>query len=220
MLEARQIEWIRGDRRLFHGLSFRLEAKQALRISGENGSGKTSLLRMVAGLSPTQDGEICWNQVRITVLAEDYRRELVFIGHADGLKEDLSALENLQHALVLAGRHVESGEVRAALADQGLAAIAELPVRVLSQGQKRRVALARLMFCADKTLWILDEPFGALDAVAIARIEKLLVAHLHRGGMLLYTTHQEVALAGGQSQAGVMGLRRWKAAREGAVLAS
>ncbi|HXF17072.1 MAG TPA: cytochrome c biogenesis heme-transporting ATPase CcmA [Burkholderiales bacterium] len=199
MLEARKIECIRGDRRLFHGLSFRLEAKQALRISGDNGSGKTSLLRMVAGLSPTQDGEICWNQARITLLAEDYRRELLFIGHANGLKEDLSALENLQHALVLAGRHVEFGALRAALADQGLAAIAQLPVRVLSQGQKRRVALARLMFCADKTLWILDEPFGALDTIAVAYIEKLLLTHLQRGGMLLYTTHQEVALPGAQS---------------------
>jgi len=208
MLEARQIACIRGDRRLFQGLSFRLETKQALRIGGENGSGKTSLLRMVAGLSPTQDGEICWNQARITLLAEDYRRELLFIGHANGLKEDLSALENLQHALVLAGRHVEFGALRAALADQGLAAIAQLPVRVLSQGQKRRVALARLMFCADKTLWILDEPFGALDAVAIARVEQLLVSHLHRGGMLLYTTHQEVALAGVQLQSVELGHAR------------
>jgi heme exporter protein A len=208
MLEARQIECIRGDRRLFHGLSFRLEAKQALRISGENGSGKTSLLRMVAGLSPTQDGEICWNQARITALAEDYRRELVFIGHANGLKEDLSALENLQHALALSGRHVDCGELRAALADHGLAAIAALPVKVLSQGQKRRVALARLPFCAHKALWILDEPFGSLDALAIARIEQLLVAHLHRGGMLLYTTHQEVPLAGAQSQSVELGHRR------------
>jgi heme exporter protein A len=208
MLEARQIECIRGDRRLFHGLSFRLEAKQALRISGENGSGKTSLLRMVAGLSPTQDGEICWNQALITALAEDYRRELVFIGHANGLKEDLTAVENLQHALALSGRHVDGGALRAALADQGLAAIAGLPVKVLSQGQKRRVALARLMFCAHKALWILDEPFGSLDAVAIARIEQLLAAHLHRGGMLLYTTHQEVSLPGAQSQSVELGHSR------------
>jgi heme exporter protein A len=208
MLEARQIECIRGDRRLFHDLSFQLEAKQALRISGENGSGKTSLLRMVAGLSPTQAGEIRWNQARITVMAEDYRRELLFIGHANGLKEDLTPLENLQHALALGGRHVNADELRAAFSQQGLAAIASLPVKVLSQGQKRRVALVRLVFCADKALWILDEPFGALDAAAIARIEQLLVAHLNRGGMLLYTTHQEVALAGTQSQSVELGQTR------------
>jgi heme exporter protein A len=208
MLEARQIECIRGDRRLFHGLSFQLEAKQALRISGENGSGKTSLLRMVAGLSPTQDGEIRWNHSRISVLAEDYRRELVFIGHTNGLKEDLTALENLQHALALGGSNVSAEELHAAFAQQGLATVASLPVKVLSQGQKRRVALVRLVFCADKTLWILDEPFGALDALAIARIEQLLVAHLKRGGMLLYTTHQEVALAGAQLQSVELGHAR------------
>lgn len=200
MLEVRQIECIRGDRRLFHGLSFRLEAKQALRISGENGSGKTSLLRMVAGLSPTQAGEILWNDASITMLGEDYRRELVFIGHANGLKEDLTPLENLQHALALAGKPVDCGELHAAFAQQGLAATALLPVKLLSQGQKRRVALMRLVFSTDKALWILDEPFGALDAIAIARIEQLLIAHLDRGGMLLYTTHQEVALAGARSQ--------------------
>ena len=199
MLQARQIECIRGDRRLFHDLSFQLEAKQALRICGENGSGKTSLLRMVAGLSPPQSGEIRWNNARISVLADDYRRELIFIGHANGLKEELTAVENLQHALTLTGRRIECGELRSALAELGLAATASLPVKVLSQGQKRRVALARLMFCADKTLWILDEPFGALDTIAVAYIEKLLLTHLQRGGMLLYTTHQEVALPGAQS---------------------
>src|SRR3954468_16491480 len=208
MLEARQIECIRGDRRLFHDLSFQLEAKQALRISGENGSGKTSLLRMVAGLSPTQAGEISWNQARITVMAEDYRRELLFIGHANGLKEDLTPRENLQPALALGGRHVNADELRAAFSQQGLAAIASLPVKVLSQGQKRRVALVRLVFWGHKAWWILNEPFGALDAAAIARIEQLLVAHLNRGGMLLYTTHQEVALAGTQSQSVELGQTR------------
>ncbi|HXF16538.1 MAG TPA: ATP-binding cassette domain-containing protein, partial [Burkholderiales bacterium] len=122
MLQARQIECIRGDRRLFHDLSFQLEAKQALRISGENGSGKTSLLRMVAGLSPPQGGEIRWNDARISVLADDYRRELIFIGHANGLKEELTAVENLQHALTLTGRRIECGELRSALAELGLTA--------------------------------------------------------------------------------------------------
>jgi heme exporter protein A len=196
MLQARQIECTRGNRRLFHDLSFRLEAKQALRIGGENGSGKTSLLRMAAGLSPAGAGEILWNEARIGALGEDYRRDLLFLGHANGLKDDLTPVENLRHALALAGARAGGGELRAALAEQGLGAVADLPVRLLSQGQKRRVALVRLAFSADKPLWILDEPFSALDAVSTGRVEKSVVSHLLRGGMVLFTTHQEVELAG------------------------
>jgi heme exporter protein A len=198
MLQARQIECTRGNRRLFQDLSFRLEAKQALRVRGENGSGKTSLLRMVAGLSPVEAGEILWNQARIAALGEDYRRDLLFLGHANGLKDDLTAVENLQHALALAGTMAGGAELRAALAEQGLAAVADLPVKLLSQGQKRRVALVRLGFSADKPLWVLDEPFSALDAASTGRIEKVVVSHLQRGGMALFTTHQEVELAGAQ----------------------
>jgi heme exporter protein A len=206
MLQARQIECTRGNRRLFQDLSFRLEAKQALRVRGENGSGKTSLLRMVAGLSPVEAGEILWNEARIAGLGEDYRRDLLFLGHANGLKDDLTAVENLQHALALAGTRAGGAELRAALVDQGLAAVADLPVKLLSQGQKRRVALVRLGFSADKPLWILDEPFSALDAVSIGRIEKVVVAHLQRGGMALFTTHQEVELAGAQVQSVELGV--------------
>jgi heme exporter protein A len=200
MLQARQIECTRGDRRLFHDLSFRLEAKQALRVGGENGSGKTSLLRMIAGLSPTQAGEILWNDGRIAALGEDYRRDMVFLGHANGLKDDLTAVENLQHALALGGLQVERGELCVALAEQGLAVAANLPVKLLSQGQKRRVALVRLAFSAERPLWILDEPFSALDATSVARTGQVVAAHLHRGGMVLFTTHQEVDLADVQVQ--------------------
>ena len=206
MLQARQIECIRGNRRLFRNLSFRLEAKRALRVGGENGSGKTSLLRMVAGLSPVEAGEIRWNDGRIADLGEDYRRHVVFLGHANGLKDDLTPIENLQHALALAGTGAGSGELRTALAEQGLGAVADLPVKVLSQGQKRRVALVRLAFSADKPLWILDEPFSALDPASIGRIEKAIVAHLHRGGLVLFTTHQEVELAGAQAQSVELGV--------------
>ena len=206
MLQARQIECTRGNRRLFRNLSFRLEAKRALRVGGENGSGKTSLLRMVAGLSPVEAGEIRWNDGRIADLGEDYRRDVVFLGHANGLKDDLTPIENLQHALALAGTGAGSGELRTALAEQGLGAVADLPVKVLSQGQKRRVALVRLAFSADKPLWILDEPFSALDPASIGRIEKAIVAHLHRGGMVLFTTHQEVELAGAQAQSVELGV--------------
>ena len=198
MLQARQIECTRGDRRLFHDLSFRLEARQALRVGGENGSGKTSLLRMLAGLSPVEAGEILWNDGRVAALGEEYRRNLVFLGHSNGLKDDLTAVENLRYALALAG--LDAGEValRVALGAQGLASVADLPARLLSQGQKRRVALCRLGFSADKPLWVLDEPFAALDAASVARVAAVVVAHLRAGGMAIFTTHQEVELTGVQ----------------------
>ncbi len=195
MLQARQIECTRGNRRLFHDLSFRLEAKQALRVGGENGSGKTSLLRMLAGLSPPQAGEILWDDTRIAALGEDYRRDLLFLGHANAIKDDLTPVENLRSALLLAGHAVGEPALREALVRQGLASVVDLPTRLLSQGQKRRVALARLGFCTDKPLWVLDEPFAALDAAAVAQVATAVTAYLRGGGMVVFTTHQEVGLA-------------------------
>ena len=206
MLQARQIECTRGNRRLFRDLSFRLEAKRALRVRGENGTGKTSLLRMAAGLSPIEGGEILWNGTRIAQLGEDYLRDLVFLGHANALKDDLSAVENLRYVLALAGTRVGPAELRTALAEQGLAAVADIPVKLLSQGQKRRAALVRLDFSANRPLWILDEPFSALDAASVARVEKAIVEHLQVGGMVLFTTHHEVELAGAQVQSVELGV--------------
>ena len=200
MLQACEIECVRGNRRLFRNLSFRLGANQALRVGGENGSGKTSLLRMVAGLSPVESGEILWKDARIATSGEDFRRDLLFLGHANGLKDDLTPIENLRHALALAGMNVGPPALRSALAEQGLAGVADLPVKLLSQGQKRRVALARLGFSVDKPLWVLDEPFAALDTASMGRTAAVVLAHLRRGGMALYTTHQEVELAGVQVQ--------------------
>ncbi|HEV8646276.1 MAG TPA: cytochrome c biogenesis heme-transporting ATPase CcmA, partial [Burkholderiales bacterium] len=191
MLEASQIECVRGNRRLFRDLSFRLEAHQALRVRGENGSGKTSLLRIVAGLSPAESGSVSWNKGNIRALGEDYLRDLLFLGHSNGLKDDLSPVENLRYALVLAGVGADDPALRAALAEQGLTAVADLPVKLLSQGQKRRVALARLSFSAQKPLWILDEPFIALDAASVGRLARTITEQLQRGGMVMFTTHQE-----------------------------
>jgi heme exporter protein A len=196
MLAASQIECVRGNRRLFRDLSFRLEAHQALRVRGENGSGKTSLLRIVAGLSPPESGRVSWNDDNIRTLGEDYLRDLLFLGHSSGLKDDLSPVENLRYALALAGVVANEPELRESLAEQGLDAIADLPVKLLSQGQKRRVALTRLSFSAEKPLWILDEPFTALDAAAVERLARTITKQLHRGGMVMFTTHQEVALPG------------------------
>ena len=196
MLEATQIECVRGSRRLFRDLSFRLEAHQALRVRGENGSGKTSLLRIVAGLSPAESGNVTWNHGNIRALGEDYLRDLLFLGHSNGLKDDLSPVENLRYALALAGIGADVPVLRAALAEQGLAAVADLPVKLLSQGQKRRVALTRLPFSAQKLLWILDEPFIALDAASVERLAKTITKQLQRGGMVMFTTHQEIELPG------------------------
>ncbi|HYJ18816.1 MAG TPA: cytochrome c biogenesis heme-transporting ATPase CcmA [Burkholderiales bacterium] len=196
MLEVTQIACVRGSRRLFDNLTFRLEPQQALRVLGENGSGKTSLLRIVAGLAAAESGEIRWSGRRIGELGEDYRRQLAFLGHANGLKDDLTALENLQHALALAGIAATADAIRESLRAQGLEAAAELPVKVLSQGQKRRAALARLQFCAGKPLWVLDEPFAALDATAVSGLAASIADQLRRGGMVMFTTHQEVGLPG------------------------
>jgi heme exporter protein A len=196
MLEATQIECVRGSRRLFRDLSFRLEAHQALRVRGENGAGKTSLLRIVAGLSPAESGSVTWNHRNIRALGEDYLRDLLFLGHSNGLKDDLAPVENLRYALALAGIGADEPALRAALAEQGLAAVADLPLKLLSQGQKRRVALARLPFSAQKPLWILDEPFMALDAASVERLTKMIAEQLQRGGMVMFTTHQEVELRG------------------------
>ena len=196
MLEATQIECVRGSRRLFRDLSFRLEAHEALRIRGENGSGKTSLLRIIAGLSPAESGSVTWNHGNIRALGEDYLRDLLFLGHSNGLKDDLSPVENLRYALALTGIGAGESALRAALAEQGLAAAADLPVKLLSQGQKRRVALARLLFSAQKPLWVLDEPFIALDAASMGRLADTITQQLQRGGMVMFTTHQEVELPG------------------------
>jgi len=196
MLEVTQIACVRGSRRLFEAVSFGLEPKQPLRIRGDNGSGKTSLLRIVAGLAPAEAGEVRWDGRGIRELGEDYRRALVFLGHANGLKDDLTAVENLRLSLTLAGVTVDEGAIREQLALQGLSSAADLPVRLLSQGQKRRVALTKLEFCASKPLWLLDEPFAALDASAVGRLAARLAAHLSGGGLLVFTTHQDVELPG------------------------
>jgi heme exporter protein A len=196
MLEAHGIACVRGNRRLFAGLSFRLDRGRALRVLGENGAGKTSLLRIVAGLSGAESGGLRWNGTPIATLGEDYRREIAYLGHANALKDDLSALENLDHALALAGIGAGRDAMRGELDRMGLGRAMHLPAKLLSQGQKRRAALARLAFCAERVLWILDEPFAALDVAAAAGLAQALAAHLGRGGMLLFTTHQEVDLPG------------------------
>ena len=183
----------RGGRPLFATQSFGLEAGQAMHIEGDNGSGKTSLLRMVCGLSPPASGEVRWGGQSIAEVRAAFLRDLLYVGHSLGLKDELSAVENLQTVSVLAGQPVSREQAFQALKSQGLGSRAHLPLRVLSQGQKRRVALARLQVSQAK-LWVLDEPFVALDSAAVQALQQVLQTHLEQDGLLLFTSHQEVHL--------------------------
>jgi heme exporter protein A len=192
MLEARHLDCMRGERMLFRDLSFRLDRGQLLRVAGANGSGKTSLLRIMCGLLAPSAGELLWQGQSIRAERDEYSRNLVFIGHLNALKDDLTALENLRFAAALCGMPADRQHTHAALDRFGVDHCAELPAKVLSQGQRRRVALARLALSPAVPLWILDEPFSALDAGAVSELELLLAAHVASGGMVVLTTHQEV----------------------------
>ena len=194
MLEAADLECERGGWLLFRGLSFALAAGESLRVAGANGSGKTSLLRILCGLLLPSAGEVRWRGTAIRGLREDYSRELVYLGHAPAVKDDLSAAENLAISCALAGMPAEARAIEEALARFGLAGKSQ-PSRRLSQGQRRRAALARLALSASRPLWLLDEPFSALDAAGVALLRGLIEAHLGRGGAVIFTTHQDAGIA-------------------------
>ena len=191
MLEADKLECERGSRVLFRGLSFALARGELLRVSGQNGSGKTSLLRILCGLLTPTGGEVRWNGTPIRELAEDYSRELLYIGHAAAVKDDLTPAENLDITCDLAGLSIGEKAIKEALAAYS---VPELPVRKLSQGQRRRAALARLILSESAPLWLLDEPFVALDPAASAFTEELLTRHVAHGATVVYTTHQSSAI--------------------------
>jgi heme exporter protein A len=194
MLEARELAATRGDATLFSGLAFSLAPGTLLRVTGANGSGKTSLLRALCGLLMPSAGEVRWNGENVRALREEYWKHLVYIGHADALKDDLTTEENLAFACALAGMKISASRVRAALESLGMAGRERLPARALSQGQRRRTALARLAVAESLPLWILDEPFAALDAAAVERVQSIVTGHLARGGMVVLTTHQEARI--------------------------
>ncbi|CAN5441798.1 cytochrome c biogenesis heme-transporting ATPase CcmA [soil metagenome] len=194
-LEARKLSCTRGERELFADVSFEVNPGDALRIVGTNGSGKTSMLRILCGLTPPVSGEVCWNGQNIKTLREEFCSQLVYLGHANGVKDDLLAWENVAVSCNLSGAKISREEAIKALEDLGLSGTVNLPAHVLSQGQRKRVALARLRFAESAPLWILDEPFAALDHQSIAELCVTLNAHLKRGGMVVFTTHQEIELA-------------------------
>jgi heme exporter protein A len=197
MLDAKDLECIRGDRRLFHGLTLHLAPGELLHVHGRNGSGKSTLLRALCGLFTPTRGEVSWNGSPITSLREEFSREVLYLGHKAAIKDDLSALENLRIASTLDGHSLAEEQAWQALEQMGLRGFEDLPSKHLSQGQKRRVALARLLVSRAR-LWILDEPFSALDSAAVEALQAVIGSHLAAGGMVILTTHQEVALTQGE----------------------
>ena len=193
MLRGSALAAVRGDRRLFSGLEFALEAGELLYVNGPNGSGKTTLLRMICGLVTPAEGVISWNGEDIRSVADAYRAEVVYLGHLNGVKDDLNALENLRINCRLAGHEPSAAELVRALGEIGLGGLETLPARVLSQGQKRRVALARLLLTRAH-LWVLDEPYTALDSAAVGLLQAVLRNHLAQGGLVILTTHQQVSI--------------------------
>jgi heme exporter protein A len=184
LIGARALACRRGERLLFDGLDFALRPGQLIWLRGANGRGKTSLLRLLAGLAPPAGGEITRGVAGF-----------VYIAHANALKDDLSALENLQFLARLHGDAADAAGCTEALRRFGMAGRRNAPVRTLSQGQRRRVALARLVLAAPGTLWILDEPYDALDTEACATLDGLLAGHTRGGGAVVLTSHLPLALA-------------------------
>lgn len=194
--EAQALACEKGDRLLFENLNFNLIPGQVLQIKGANGSGKTSLLRMLCGFSQPQIGQLHWFTDEDTPLHRPPPTDIAYLGHTPGIKSALSAEENLHIARRLSGPcHTLSDEQ--ALARVGLSGFEDQQCRHLSAGQRRRVALARLLVI-DTVLWILDEPLTSLDTDGIALVEALLSAHLAQGGMAVLSTHQPLQIAGAQ----------------------
>ncbi|MDT3705507.1 MAG: cytochrome c biogenesis heme-transporting ATPase CcmA [Thiobacillus sp.] len=195
MLSAHGLTCERGERLLFRNLDFELGAGEALLVRGGNGRGKTSLLRILCGLSAPAAGEVRWRGEAIARARERYGREMTYVGHANGIKDDLTPLENLRLAAALGGRALGEDAAKAALARVGLARCIDLPARVLSFGQRRRVALAGLA-TAGAHLWILDEPLAGLDVDGVAMVEAMIGEHVRAGGLAIMTTHQALRLEG------------------------
>ncbi|KOO05222.1 cytochrome c biogenesis heme-transporting ATPase CcmA [Vibrio nereis] len=192
MLEVSQLTAIRDERILFESLSFTIGSGELVQIEGRNGTGKTTLLRIVTGLGDRDTGEIFWNGENIESNRDAYHEDLLFLGHSTGVKRDLTAYENLRFYLsVHSKQSMSKEEIYSALVKVGLAGREDVPVAQLSAGQQRRVALARLWLSQHK-LWILDEPLTAIDKQGVKVLESLFLSHAEKGGIVVLTTHQDM----------------------------
>ncbi|MEP6608127.1 MAG: cytochrome c biogenesis heme-transporting ATPase CcmA [Burkholderiaceae bacterium] len=200
MLDAIDLSCERGGRTLFAGLGFAVAPGSLLRVSGANGSGKTSLLRILCGLLEPTSGEVRWHRRNIRRAREEYLKDLVYVGHLNGVKDELTVRENVLISQAIAGRDVTDATLRNSLEAVGIAQIEHTMARFLSQGQRRRIALARLFATPDAPLWILDEPFTALDVRGVAALSNLISSHVGHGNTVVLVTHQDVAIDVPQQQ--------------------
>lgn len=192
-LEINRLQCIRDDRELFSGLNFALQQGEVLQIEGANGSGKTSLLRIVCGLRQADSGEVSWCRENIRHNREDYYSRMVYLGHLPCIKGDLNVLENISALLDTRSMSLDEPVIERALKKVGLAGFEDVPGKALSSGQRRRVLLAFLAL-ADADLWILDEPLTALDVQGVDLIERMIVEHRAGGGSVIFTTHHGMQL--------------------------
>jgi heme exporter protein A len=196
LLQVSKLGCVRGDRRLFKGLDLSLSPGTFVQLTGPNGSGKTSLLRILCGLLAPAEGEIKWRGESIRALGEEYVTEVTYLGHRPGVKDELTALENLRISNALNGVEVSHESAVDALQRMGLAGREHLPARYLSEGQRRRVALERLLVC-NTSLWLLDEVMTSLDKGAVGLVRSLIEEHVKRDGIAIVATHQELGLPAG-----------------------
>jgi heme exporter protein A len=194
MLELINLDCVRGGRPLFRNLNLSVPDGTLLQVEGANGSGKTSLLRIICGLMSPENGEVRWNGSNVRSLAEEFSQTLAYLGHRNGIKEELTPLENLKVSSSVAGNKLKTEDAQAALKLLGLESRQHLPVRYLSEGQRRRAALARVITGTAK-LWVLDEVLAALDTAAVAVVRTLIEKHLEEGGTVIVATHQDLQIS-------------------------